>query len=1088
MRRVLLCVPCLFFSLVGVASAASAAPGWAVDSVAAPTHFSPTAGGAYQLEVRNSGSVTSQEFVNGEPTPVVITDEIPEGLTVTSVDDENSATGVSGVECTTVGRQVTCIYHGVLTPETCPSAFLAACDSGSVLYLSIGVSVNGHVASESLTNRVTVSGGGAREVSATSTNEVSATPPAFGPANFDFFIDGLDGAADTEAGAHPYQLTTTIDLNTTEVTGKQVLGTAAVSVQDVKDIVVDLPLGFVASTLAAPQCTLAQLSSEARCPSDTIVGHIRTEPDDRAGEGSVGTAANSPIWNLTPERGAPAEFGFDDGTPNPHVFFAHVVPSASGYVLQATDSEVPQVPLAHVVVTFYGDPALRDGSGNTQIPFFTNPTACDAGPLKATIYMDSWQNPGSYNPDGTPDVEGDARWAKMTSESPPVTGCDELQFTPALLAQPTTFQADSPSGLEFELKVPQSEEPATHATPALKNATVALPEGMTVDPSAANGLEACSTAQIGWLGGSPFNFNALAPQCPEASKIGSLELETPLIGGVLTGEMYLASQNENPYGSVLATYVVVDDPTTGIVLKIAGELKSNPQTGQLTAYFPENAQLPFSDLKMHFFGGPRAELATPESCGLFTTTSDLAPWSAPDSGPDATPFDSFAIGSGCATAFAPTFTAGSSNLQAGAFSPFTVSLSRADTDQELGGLTATFPEGVSAILKGVPLCPEAQANAGTCPEASRIGTVTAGAGPGPNPLFVTGKIFLTTGYKGASFGESVVVPAVAGPFNFGDTIVRGAVFINPLTAQVTVVSDPFPRVLDPVGPNGAAAGIPIRLRRVDVTLDREGFMLNPTSCEKLQITNTLTSTADASSSATTPFQVTNCTTLKFTPKLTVSTPGRTSKHDGTSLSFKVAYPSGAIGTQSWVNETKFDIPKQLPARLTTLQQACLAKVFEANPAACPAAAVIGHAIVHTPVLPEPLTGPVYFVSFGSAKFPDAVMVLQGYNVKVELRGETFIDKKTGVTSATFRNTPDVPFENIEVTLPAGPFSEFGANIPEKDFGNMCKQKLAMPAFFKAQNGLEIHESTKIAITGCAKSKPPRKARRAVKRAKAGRRH
>jgi hypothetical protein len=386
----------------------------------------------------------------------------------------------------------------------------------------------------------------------------------------------------------------------------------------------------------------------------------------------------------------------------------------------------------------------------------------------------------------------------------------------------------------------------------------------------------------------------------------------------------------------------------------------------------------------------------------------------------------------------------------------------------------------------VPLCDEAQANAGSCPEASRIGTVTVGAGPGPNPLFVTGKIFMTTGYKGASFGESVVVPAVAGPFNFGDTVVRGAVFINPLTAQVTVVSDPFPAILDPVGPNGAAAGIPIRVRRVDVSLDREGFTINPTDCEKLQVASTVTSTQNVAAAQATPFQVTNCARLKFTPSLAVKTPGHTSKRDGTSLFFKVAYPGGAVGSQSWVNEAKFDIPKQLPARLTTLQKACLARVFEANPAACPAAAVIGHAVVHTQVLPVPLTGPVYFVSFGNVKFPDAVMVLQGYGIKVELRGETFIDKRTGVTSATFRDTPDVPFENIEVAVPAGPSSEFGANLPESARGDMCKQKLVMPVFFKAQNGLEIHESTKIAVTGCVKAK--KKATHTSKQGKTSRRH
>ena len=303
-----------------------------------------------------------------------------------------------------------CKYPGVVIPEKCPVP-ASACDAGSVLYISIDVSVNNAVASESLTNKVTVSGGGGREVSGAFTNAVSTEPPPFGAARFNFDIDGADGEADSEAGGHPYQLTTTIDLNSVPETDKED-GPVISSVQDPRDIVVDLPLGFVASTLAAPVCTLSQLSSETHCPSDTIIGHIRTEPDSRTGEGASLNSVDSPIWNLTPQHGVPAEFGYDDGDLNPHVFFAHVVPSATGYVLQATATELPQIPLAHLVVTFYGDPAQRDGFGNTEIPFFTNPTACDGGALQTTLYMDSWQNPGSYNPDGTPDVEGDPRGSK----------------------------------------------------------------------------------------------------------------------------------------------------------------------------------------------------------------------------------------------------------------------------------------------------------------------------------------------------------------------------------------------------------------------------------------------------------------------------------------------------------------------------------------------------------------------------------------------------------------------------------------------------------------------------------------------------
>lgn len=582
-------------------------------------------------------------------------------------------------------------------------------------------------------------------------------------------------------------------------------------------------------------------------------------------------------------------------------------------------------------------------------------------------------------------------------------------------------------------------------------------------------------------------FNAAAPQCPEASKIGVLELESPLIGHRLEGEMFLASQNENPFHSTLATYVVVNDPVTGVVLKVAGEVQADKQTGRLTARFDENPNLPFSDLKLRFFGGPRAEFATPESCGTFTTVAELTPWSAPDSGPPATPFDSFLIDEACPGGFSPEFIALSSNVQAGAFTPFEASLARSDTDQELAGLSFTLPEGLIGKIAGVALCTDqeihaAEAGTGGCPQASQVGTVQTAAGPGPNPVTVAGKAYLTGPYNNGPYGLAVVVPAVAGPFDFGTIVVRQSIRIDPRTAQVTDVSDPFPTIVD---------GIALRLRRVNVSLDRPQFTFNPTSCDKEQFAGTISGSPlgaprtlngiigyaavpGAAAPLSVPFEVTDCKSLGFAPKLTVRTKGRASKNGGASLLFKIAYPKGAMGSQSWLNEAKFDIPKQLPARLTTIQKACPAATFEHNRSACPAASIIGHAIVHSEVLPEPLQGPVYFVSYGGAKFPDAVLVLNGNNVTIEQHGTTFIDSKTGITSATFHAIPDVPVESIEVNVPAGPHGEFGVNLPAKDRYNLCGQTLKMPTFFKASNGLEQHQTTKVKITGCKKVKHRRK--------------
>ncbi len=1059
-------------------AAVAPAPGWTIESLATPSNFSAhNETNSYRVFATNAGDASTIGGTGGSP--IVLTDTLPEGVTVrpgglqlywsvTAKEGESLAEKTAEEDCTMPTPDVVkCVFPEALAPD-------------AWLELNIGVEVSEAEASgvSSLSNEAAVSGGGAAEVKLSAANPLTSTPPPFGPSSFDFFISGHDGKPETQAGGHPYELTTTIGLeNEFRLNGPQGPNISETTgAQDLKDVVVDLPVGFLGSTLAAPTCTLVQLAGTAQggegCAASTVVGHIRTEP---AGSASV----DSPIYNLTPERGAPAEFGYVDALFSTHVFYVRVVPTPEGYVLQATNPDIPAVNINHIVVTFYGEPEAKDAAGGADIPFFTNPTDCSAKPLKATIYMDSWQNPGSYDADGAPDLEGDPRWVKATSESPPVSGCEGLQFAPQLTAQPTTARADSPSGMELAIGLPQSEQALTSATPALRDATVSFPPGFTIDPSAGNGLQACSEAQIGWEASAPgpLKFDAAPPQCPEASKVGALELTTPLLPGVLHGEMYLANQNENPYNSTLGLYVVVQDPVTGILIKLAGKALANPQTGQITGVFEENPQLPFSELKLSFFGGPRAELATPESCGAFTATSELEPWSAPFSGPNADPFGSFTIDEGCVSGFHPAFTAGSTNLQAGAYTTFQASFSREDTDQELGGLSVSLPPGLLADVGSVPLCAEAQANAGTCPESTQVGTVDADAGPGPNPLSIPGKVYLTGPYNGGPYGLSVVVPAIAGPFDFGLVVVRQSLRIDPHDAHVTDVSDPLPTILNPTGADGQSIGIPIRLRRIDVNINGAGgdlnhFTFNPTNCSKLQVSGSLTSSEGQSAAPAVPFQVTNCASLEFQPKFTVSTTGHTSKALGASLTAKLTYGSGGIsppqGTEANIARVKVDLPKQLPSQLKTLQKACTSAQFERNPANCPKESKIGYATVHTPILSQPLSGPAIFVSHGNEAFPSLTMVLQGDGVTIDLVGATLI--KNGITSTTFKTVPDTPFSSFELRLSQGKYAALNTNLPAKDHGNLCGQKLAMPTAFVAQNGVEIHETTPIGVTGCGKAK------------------
>jgi hypothetical protein len=1100
-------------ALASAASAASPAAGWTIHSTAIPTRFSSeeSAGcpgtseqfpacDAYQVTATNAGEVTTPEGAE-----VTLADTLPSEVTVQKVQlfwpalaplFENPKTHTPFSPKESIFAVLQEFGFCTTVPLRCSVPFPVAPDES--IEMIAFVTVNEGAAGSQLTNSATVSGGGAPTASTSVQNPLGGPLPAFGAASVSSYVAGADGQPDTQAGDHPYELTTRIDLNSAfKIRPDAVFGVT--SVEDPKNIVVDLPLGFLGSALSTPTCTFAQLSSHVLggvggCPTDTVIGHIFTEPVN-------GDSVEGPVYNMVPEHGVAAEFGFVDVLAGAHVLYARAVPTPAGYVLRTTAPEIPQVPLTDIVATFFGNPAAKNASGTTPVATFTNPSVCSGQPLSTAVHLDSWQHPGGYNADGTPDLGGPG-WATAQAETFPegLTGCNLLQFNPTLSAQPETAvagAADSPAGLNFDLKLAQFEEPSTLATPPLRDATVTLPAGMTVNPSSAGGLQACSPTQIALQ-------SAASPSCPDASKIGSVQLTTPLLAGTLHGSVYLASQFDNPFGSLLAGYIVIDDPDTGIVVKIPGELKADEHTGQITGVFKNNPQFPFSELKLRFKGGSRGVLATPQACGTFTTTSALTPWSAPDSGPDATPSSSFEILSGCAGGFAPWFSAGTVNPQAGGFSALTVTLSRNDGEQHLSGVTVTTPPGLSGVLSGVPLCPEPQASQGTCSSQSLIGETSVAAGVGPSPYWITGgRVYLTGPYNGGPFGLSIVVPAVAGPFNLGNVVVRSSVRIDPHTAQVTVVSDPLPQMVNSV--EGLHSGIPADIRTVNVTINRPAFTFNPTSCDPMSVTGALSGARGASVPVSSRFQAAGCASLAFKPDFKVSVTGNTSKANGAGLSVKLAYPKGSLGHQANIGRVKVELPVQLPSRLTTLQKACLATTFDANPNSCPAASVVGHAKVITPLLPVPLEGPAYFVSHGGEAFPSLTIVLTGYGVTVDLVGSTFIDKK-GITSTTFKSPPDVPFNTFELTLPQGKFSALAANAnlcattklvtvkrrvtvrkhghtthPLRNVKQRVTQSLLMPTEFTGQNGAQLKQNTKINVTGCTKASKPKQAKHKRKR-------
>jgi hypothetical protein len=515
----------------------------------------------------------------------------------------------------------------------------------------------------------------------------------------------------------------------------------------------------------------------------------------------------------------------------------------------------------------------------------------------------------------------------------------------------------------------------------------------------------------------------------------------------------------------------------GVLVKLEGSVEANERTGQLVGRFSENPQLPFSDLKLTFYGGSNAAVASPQQCGSYTTASELEPWShyeangTPTGTPDATPLSQpFTIGSGCGNGFAPSFAAGAANPVAGAYSPFDLSFSRQDGEQSLSGLQVKMPLGLVGKLAGVAECGNAQIAAAehrsgatekadpSCPAASEVGTVEAGAGPGERPFFLPGKAYLTGPYEGAPYGLAVVVPALAGPFDLGNVVVRSRIEIDPHTSQVTVTSDPFPQMLD---------GIPLRTRRVDVHVSRPQFTLNPTSCQPTNVTGMLTSVSGAQHGVSSRFQVGDCASLSFNPGFQVFTHAAHTRRYGEYLRVKVT--SG--GGQANIKSVHVELPKQLPSRVETLKLACSAKQFAENPAGCPADSHVGTAVARTPILSTPLMGPAIFVSHGGAAFPDLDIVLQGSGITVVLEGNTNIIKK--ITSSDFRSVPDVPVSSFELTLPEGQHSALAAN------GNLCfktvrshkhnvmkRRKLIMPTTITGQNGAQLQRSTVVGVSGC----------------------
>jgi hypothetical protein len=1032
------------------ASALTAAAGWESSPATFPSTLAPGERGYIEIPIYNVGAAESSG-------PVTVTDKLPVGLTAIEAGHLGTFTWFGELWSCAIGSVVTCTSNQGNLPGIPPA---------EVLFLAIVVEASAGASGTAL-NEVTISGGGALSP-ATVTNPVAfgTQAPGFGFETLDGWFSNADGTLDTQAGSHPYSLTVAFTLNNT---GKLPAGEA-------RNVLVNVPSGLIGDPQAMPRCAPGELNAQA-CPPDTQIGiDVVSLGGPASGtiahEGGALFALHIPVYNMTPPPGVPAEFAFSVLGVNTRLDAS--VRSGGDYGISEHIKNITQKEIIFNALTVWGVPgeashdyqrcaAYREKSeecGFTSniesLPFLTLPTSC-AGAQLFSATTESWAPSGAFD-SGVNEL---SFYSHGDSGAPQgMTGCDHLAFKPSIEIAPDTSSTDTPAGLTVDVKMPQEglTSIGSLSMSNIKDTTVTLPEGVVINPGQAAGLVACQESQsaIGTEG---------APSCPSASKVGTDQIETPLLAHKLEGDVYVLQSNPPNLKLLVAA------SGEGVNLKLVGHVHLDEATGRLTTTFSETPELPFTDFKLSFSGGAQAALSTPLRCGNYTTTSDFTPWSTPEV-QDAFPSSEFAIdhglgGGACPSAslpFSPSLSAGSTTDQAGGFTSFSLLLTREDDQQRIQSLQFKTPKGLLGMISRVALCGEPQASEGDCPAASQIGHTVVEAGPGPYPLVVPqpgqppAPIYLTGGYKGAPYGLSIVVPLVVGPFTLQTQVVRAKIEVDPITTQLTITTDPLPTVID---------GIPADLRTIDAVIDKPGFMFNPTNCEPQSFSGMATSTEGASAPIASHFQMGSCRSLTFKPNFKVSTSGKTSRANGASLEAKIVYPTGKLEAnqasgQANIAYVKVELPKALPSRLTTLQKACLATVFEENPAKCPKESLVGSATAVTPVLPVSLTGPAYFVSHGGEAFPSLIVVLQGYGVTVDLVGTTFISK-TGITSSTFKQVPDVPITSFELKLPEGPYSALAAN------GNLCRQELIMPTAFVAQNGATLNQKTPIGVEGCSTS-------------------
>jgi hypothetical protein len=1065
------------------AQAATGSPAWRISQIAAPTVFKPGTSPQAGVAIPASGSPLYSIYVTnvgGAPTtegePIVIVDRLPEGLTFSA--DPEPGLKRSGIEG----------FDGCepLEPQVIECSITSVVEPGETFEMYVPVDVHAAPAQPGA-NVVEVSGAGAPSVTDSIPLNIGTALPPFG------FLDQPHGAtatateeggvAATIAGDHPFSLALQSNISTKLVAG------ILEPVEALKDIAFELPPGMVFNPQATgARCTDAELESRNQgpnsgCPPEAQVGRVNITTY------LVGvTPLVIPLYNMEPAPGAPAELAFN--------FLGTIIHSKGGvngsFRLTATTNDIAaRAPIYGVEAFLWGDPSdprhdfQREGAGCEEQErekeeegcsiepaadaLLTMPASCNA-PLPFGSSVLSWEGTGDSAATVFTDGEGNPMQ---------MSGCNALAFEPTIESKTTTNVADSPTGLEFGIHQPQELKVRGRSNAPLKDARVKLPAGLTVNAAAANGLDSCTEEQMGYAPEEgKIRFTTTPQSCPNAAKVGTVEVTTPLLPDPLPGSIYLARPFANPFGSLLSIYLAVESPKDGIVTKLAGKVEPDPTTGQLTTTFTENPELPIEDFHLRFFKGSNAALKTGLTCGVKTTTTTMTPSSTPE-GLDAHPSDSFQIentpaGGACPAQEGeapntPAFRAGTATPLSGAYSPFSLRIARGDGTQNITGIDTTLPEGLIGKLAGVSYCPEAaiaqaksreapekgkeEIASPSCPAASEVGSVAVTAGAGIAPIPVSGHVYLAGPYKGAPLSMVVIVPAVAGPFDLGNVVSRVALNVGEYDARINAVSDPLPTILD---------GVPLDVRSIEVKLDRPGFTLNPTSCEAMAIEGTATTQTGQTAPLKNRFQVGECKRLAFKPAISISLKGGTKRTKHPALKAVVTYPKG--GEYANIATAQVSLPHSEFLDQSNIGTVCTQPQLKAN--SCPAKSVYGKVKAWTPLFDKPLEGNVYLgVGFGH-KLPDLVAELNG-QIRVLLHGKVDTDKQKGIRN-TIEAAPDAPVEKFVLEMKGGP--KYGLLVNSED---ICKKTQKAGVSFTAANGKVLNLSTKIANSCKGKGKKKR---------------